>query len=537
MQFSPATVAAFDRLDRARARVEAADDEHIAAWEEARSTGNPNLPRYQAALAESDAANVEMRAAVDAAQAAYDAEIRAALVARFGPNGPSTWEDFQRGAQETGGFGAGMVTSLPGAIKDNVVGTVTGVWDFAKTAVTSPGTIANAFRGPDDPAAAAAASRASSRRELEQSLADRLAAIDDPVGVGAKDGARFSNVVVAPMVVGAVGGEIVGAGAELLGGEGAAVDVAAGCATCGAVDGNVAAAAASATADGADAIAAKSLPFRGDPGGKLGGGMIKSGMVTVDRSGNVVSSTLRYVRTADITADDLGYPGGLRDAQPVNLDDIPTAPVKQVLDVTPVSDSTSGSAGLVRVGELADGRPVALKTYYSTRGPEYDAARIAEEARSAKLYSDLGIGPKFHGTFVDAQGTTNIVMDVARGDFPEVASQNINRQSFSDLETMLGRLNDAGIKRLGDGFQPLIDSDGRLQAIDSNGVTDQLGRPTADDPNGPTGDFTYQRREMILYADPKVSGQYLADLRQSNPPAYKSLAEYYASRGEQMPPH
>lgn len=280
----------------------------------------------------------------------------------------------------------------------------------------------------------------------------------------------------------------------------------------------------------AQQLAARSQSFVGDTGDHLGQGVRRSGLVHLDDADNVVSSQVRFVRTADIRDADLGYDyGGLREPLSSSaVAGLTTAPVKRILNVTLVSDVRNGRRGLVRLGELEDGRPVALKTYYSDYGPKADEAMIRGDTGDVKFDSDLGIGPMFHGTFVDEAGRTNIVMDVVRGDFPAAVPRNIAPQTFIDLEAVLHRLAQADIHDLQD-FQPLINDQGRLLVIDPGGSR-QIGKKPAHRPDSAEGGYTRARASVLLSADPAVAQQYLAELRRSNPDALEGLRGYYAAR-------
>jgi hypothetical protein len=220
---SPSTLAAIDRMDNARIRVEAARTERTTAWEEARQEAlagrSPDTPRLAAANAEDAAARQEIDGAWTGVQTARDAEVQAALRRRFGPNGPTTWDEFKDYAGLAGWFGWGMTKAMPGALWDNAVGTVKGylalanaaahpvdVWRSASAAVS---------RQPD--AASIAADRAASHDELVNAISEQIAAIEDPQQAGQSQGTRFANEVAAPLVLGAAQGEVLGLAGDALG--------------------------------------------------------------------------------------------------------------------------------------------------------------------------------------------------------------------------------------------------------------------------------------------------------------------------------
>jgi Flp pilus assembly pilin Flp len=243
-------------------------------------------------------------------------------------------------------------------------------------------------------------------------------------------------------------------------------------------------------------------------------------------AGGVMSSnkTGKYLRTQDIQPGDLPYESAIRPAQPVKLadtlDEMPQAKVKKVTDTFLASDEHSGSAGVVRLAELEDGRPVATKTYYPSRGAITDE-EILSEARSAQLFSDLGIGPKYHGIYRDADGRLNVVMDVVPGDF---SGTKVTAQTFDDLETVGARLKGAGIEDVGD-FQLYRTQDGRLVAIDPGYAADAIGRKAHSGVDDVSGFMTRERMQQLGQADPDVGQAYLDQLKQTNPKAYESVIQ------------
>jgi hypothetical protein len=246
----------------------------------------------------------------------------------------------------------------------------------------------------------------------------------------------------------------------------------------------------------------------------------------------------QYLRTADIAPDDLPYPSAMRPPAddiklPKTLDEIPEPNVTRETRVVFASDEHSGSAGVVRLAELDDGRPVAIKTYYPGKHPITGKERpieevnqfMLDEARSARLFSDLGIGPEFHGMYRDADGRWNVVMDVVPGDF---IGTPVNKQTFADLEEMLNRLNGARLQRLGD-FQVYRTPEGRLLAIDPGAAASNVGAAPRVPVNSAGGEFTYQRANLIREAPPDVAIDYLGKLQKDDPEAWAGLVQRLAS--------
>jgi hypothetical protein len=240
---------------------------------------------------------------------------------------------------------------------------------------------------------------------------------------------------------------------------------------------------------------------------------------------------VRALLTKDIAAADLPYSTALREPRPVSLPatlaEVRPAPVRAVTDVAFASVEHSGGAALVRLGSLRDGRPVALKAYH-LRPEEGDPAEIAlEEARSAKLLSDLGVGPIFHGLWRDPEGNWNVVFDIARGDF---SGTPINDATLRDLETILARLRGAGVEHVSD-FHLYRDHEGRLTVIDP-GTVSRLRRDRAAPADDFAGFATQARLDQLKSAPEDVGRRYLLDLRARRPGAFRGLAELVARRSD-----
>jgi hypothetical protein len=256
-------------------------------------------------------------------------------------------------------------------------------------------------------------------------------------------------------------------------------------------------------------------------------------------AGGVLSSgkTLRALLTRDIEASDLPYKAEIRSQPdvspklPTTLDEVVRAPVAHVTDIGLASEEHSGSAGLVRLAYLADGRPVAVKTYYlaemkgESRADELPGVML-KEARAAELYSKLGIGPEFHGLWKDADGRWNIVFDIARGDFSGTPVKDV---TFRDLETILARMKAAGVKRAGD-LQIYRSPEGRLQVIDPNSAAEGLHEPHYSDDDPSYGYAASARAELLRQADAEVGRRYLARLRAEDPDAFAPLAQRLTER-------
>jgi hypothetical protein len=234
--------------------------------------------------------------------------------------------------------------------------------------------------------------------------------------------------------------------------------------------------------------------------------------------------------TVDIAARELPYATTLRAPRapnlPLSLASAEPAPVAEVTDIAFASVEHSGSAGLVRLGYLQDGRPVALKSYHLGPG-RTDAEEVAlSETRSAKLLSDLGVGPLFHGVWRDPEGHWNVVFDVARGDF---VGTPVTADTFRDLETIFARLNGAGVHDVPD-LQMYRDGAGRLMIIDPNMAAD--GRRGMHEPDEAGGYAAAARLEQLHEAPVDVGRRYLEWLRARKPAAFRGLRALVRRRSD-----
>lgn len=188
----------------------------------------------------------------------------------------------------------------------------------------------------------------------------------------------------------------------------------------------------------------------------------------------------------------------------------------KVTNVVLVSDETSGSGAYVRLAEMPDGRSVVLKTFARP-----NAEHLLMEARSAKFLSDLGIGAGFHGLFLDAEGRWNLVMDIVPGDF---SGTPITPRTFADLDTMLARLEAAGVHELGD-FQMHRTPSGRLLAIDPGGISSHIGEGGRKPTWKASSDFNLERVELLKKADRQMGLRYLERLQRLDRRSWQAVIQ------------
>lgn len=239
----------------------------------------------------------------------------------------------------------------------------------------------------------------------------------------------------------------------------------------------------------------------------------------------------RYIRTQDIDPQDLTYGQGFGPIEQFedfnNLYRVPR------VEVTPsniilASDEHSGSAGIVRLATMADGRTVVIKAIEPYLPPGVDRNSpdnlrfindaILAEARGLERAEALGIGPEFHGVYVDEFGRTNVVMDVVTGDFPREAGEFITADTFREFDQMFERIHNAGFNGgLGD-FQFYITRDGHPRVIDAGSLDSPLSVL------GGRDEFLLSqasnRIQLLEGAGPELGIPYLESLRQFNNEQY-----------------
>jgi serine/threonine protein kinase len=191
-------------------------------------------------------------------------------------------------------------------------------------------------------------------------------------------------------------------------------------------------------------------------------------------------ASVLYLPTINIKDSDLGYDNtlGPRKQQLRNsYDSVSRLPLIRDVrlpdkDILLVSSMVNGTSGVVKLGFLPDGRPVALKSYFPSNFTA-DYKRdindfLLEDYNAAIFAEDLGIGPQVHGVFLDGARPW-LVMDVVTGDFIHKAGRFVNLQTFEDLLEIKNRLEDAG-RYFGQDFQYFVSSDGHVKVIDQAGL-------------------------------------------------------------------
>jgi hypothetical protein len=202
-----------------------------------------------------------------------------------------------------------------------------------------------------------------------------------------------------------------------------------------------------------------------------------------------------------------------------------------------VSSVRSGSDGRVVLGRL-NGWPVAVKQHLPVDGltPQAASKELLIEVRSAKLLSDLGIGPHFYGIATPRGESPGIVTDLVPGDFPEAFSRRADSpivpQTFKDLDVVLERLRLAGIAASPRGldFQYYVTPQGRVSVIDPGDISLEMEVARRSDGDAQNRGDTYARIHLLRYAATDVGIAYIRTLKQDNPTAYSYVKDAIVAR-------
>lgn len=238
----------------------------------------------------------------------------------------------------------------------------------------------------------------------------------------------------------------------------------------------------------------------------------------------------RYLSSMDITKEDLpsdySTTSGLREPKkvgrlPKSLDEIPR--VKVILpdvDVFLVSRAHSGGETVVRLGFLEDGRPVAVKEnirYF----PSDFSLEILDDYKGAKIADDLGIGPKIHGIFQEADNL-GIVMDIVPGDFELAAKDFIALATIKDLIEINRRLGRIGRSMQWD-FQYFVTPEGRIQVIDQISILLKKLNPKT---------FIRQLLNLLDYSSDNVKKESILYIVRNEPRLFVSLYKFLQEKAD-----
>jgi len=178
----------------------------------------------------------------------------------------------------------------------------------------------------------------------------------------------------------------------------------------------------------------------------------------------------RYLFSMDLIGlpdEFFGYSNGIRQVSPElptslieianryrNLA-IPAIRVEEPeIELRLISLDHSGSHSVVTVG-VYNRQPVAIIRRYHN-GNEMGKTAQLSYARSAALASDLGIGPRMHGVTHRDCGDRGVVVDLVRGDAPDVVLDKMTGDAIFELIEIEQRLQRYNIS-VNDDFQPFTD--------------------------------------------------------------------------------
>ncbi|MBI4982917.1 MAG: hypothetical protein HZC15_07305, partial [Candidatus Omnitrophica bacterium] len=229
---------------------------------------------------------------------------------------------------------------------------------------------------------------------------------------------------------------------------------------------------------------------------------------------------INCLQTSDIAEEDLPYSVVMREQNkhgfvPSTLSEVPLIQDVRLPseDVFLISKAMNGSAGVVKLGFLKDGRPVALKAYFTNR-PLTERFMLMDY-QGAYIADVLGIGPKVHGLFVD-QKAKWLVMDIVSGDFLNVARQNIKLVTYRDLREIKLRLQNANINAMEGDFQYYITPQGRILIIDQGALAETEGyNPQR---------YYRQLVNILTWAFQEVRQEIILDIIENEPEVIDGLA-------------
>ena len=185
---------------------------------------------------------------------------------------------------------------------------------------------------------------------------------------------------------------------------------------------------------------------------------------------------------------------------------------------------------MVRLGFLENGRPVAVKTIFTTNLSEQS---LLKDIQGTIFAHRLNRGPAFHGgytqKFKDFDGQErlhwNLVMDVQPGEFALGARHFITIDTLEDFHALHNELKAAGTGMQGD-FQYYIAPEGRIQLIDSGSLMD----PRLSDEKERKL-YLFEFSELLMWAPLEVALEEVERLKADRPAVYADLRETALQEG------
>jgi len=223
----------------------------------------------------------------------------------------------------------------------------------------------------------------------------------------------------------------------------------------------------------------------------------------------------KNIRPEDLPAD---YPVSIREpdlnkARPgeihVNL--------SEGVDIFLASHVHNGSKGVVRLGWLDDGTPVAIRAIYNSQFADRDNKLTMSDYEDEFTYDRRGVGPRVHGLFTDEFGRVSIVMDIVPGEMEGKAAEFITLETLKDLGTINDRLSLIKPElSMPYDVTPFVTSAGRMLLIDAQGIS----QTKKDEYN-----VIYQQmiRFFLEITNDKVQEEYLHYLFKENVSLLRSL--------------
>lgn len=214
----------------------------------------------------------------------------------------------------------------------------------------------------------------------------------------------------------------------------------------------------------------------------------------------------RVLFSKDIESSDLPYESGIRApltlspaALLANAQEFTQVQSLKVTDILIGSETKPSMYSLVRLGFLPDGRPVAVKTIFKNSIP-----KARDEARGAKILSDLGLFPTYHGFWFEGR-EVSLVTDIAPGELKILPTQ-ASLVEIQQLTQAFARLTKVGIFKLPQQevvLQYNLSSDQKLILIDADGFYERIAdsHPRLIDTLNQAGAFSTSDLQPRKYTD------------------------------------
>ena len=255
---------------------------------------------------------------------------------------------------------------------------------------------------------------------------------------------------------------------------------------------------------------------------------------------DLVTKKTSVIYTGNLGADSLGYSNSIRspEERQIDLFALLVSDINiKIKDTILLSKSGFGSKYIAMLGKYR-GRSVAMLTprvdleYADSQENQHE---FNTRVRGTVFLSDLGIGPKYHGIYVDKHTLRKfLVVDIATGEFidkdTEIKDKNfgvcsrVNQQTYKDFTQSIERLKNRDYNYPpSDSFQYLIDKNGRITFIDGAGWDGHKGRM----PSEISNTFNSELAVLVARSPTKLAKEFLANTDEIT---QKEIKEYISSK-------